>query len=78
MLIHWPDCLTCLQFPEWQRARAGLASGRAPKLAPAGSGGSYFFTDEDGNHVAGMVSDYSAEYFHDPIFISMFISMLKR
>eukprot|EP00884_Botryococcus_braunii_P006075 jgi/Botrbrau1/15469/Bobra.43_2s0091.1 len=39
-------------FPKWQKARAGLACGRVPQLAPAGSGGSYFMTDEDGNNVA--------------------------
>jgi hypothetical protein len=36
----------------WQRARAGLAGGLSPQLAPAGTGGSYFLHDVDGEKVA--------------------------
>lgn len=36
----------------WQRARAGLAEGVSPRLAQAGTGGSYFLQDVDGNSVA--------------------------
>lgn len=36
----------------WQRARAGLAEGHSPRLAKAGTGGSYFLQDVEGNSVA--------------------------
>jgi hypothetical protein len=36
----------------WQRARAGLAEGCTPRLAKAGTGGSYFLQDVEGNSVA--------------------------
>ncbi len=36
----------------WQRARQGLAAGTKPKLAAAGTGGSYFLQDTEGNSVA--------------------------
>lgn len=36
----------------WQRARQGLAAGTRPKLAAAGTGGSYFLQDTEGNSVA--------------------------
>eukprot|EP00891_Asterochloris_glomerata_P006752 jgi/Astpho2/6752/Aster-06767 len=39
-------------FEDWQKARAGLAKGHAPRLAPAGTGGSYFISGEDGMPVA--------------------------
>ena len=39
-------------FEDWQKARAGLAKGHAPRLAPAGTGGSYFISGEDGLPVA--------------------------
>lgn len=39
-------------FEGWQKARAGLAKGFAPKLATAGTGGSYFICDEEGANVA--------------------------
>ena len=39
-------------FEDWQKARAGLAKGHPPRLAPAGTGGSYFISGEDGMPVA--------------------------
>ncbi|DBA97278.1 hypothetical protein WJX77_011492 [Trebouxia sp. C0004] len=39
-------------FEGWQKARAGLAKGFAPRLATAGTGGSYFICDEEGTNVA--------------------------
>lgn len=39
-------------FANLQKARAGLAKGIAPKLSPAGTGGSYFICDEEGHNVA--------------------------
>ncbi|GBF98975.1 phosphatidylinositol 4-kinase gamma-like [Raphidocelis subcapitata] len=36
----------------WKRARAGLAEGHAPRLAPAGTGGCYFLLDEEGRPTA--------------------------
>jgi Ubiquitin family len=39
-------------WEDFQSARAGLANGYGPKLAPAGSGGSYFISDANGNNVA--------------------------
>ena len=61
-----PVCLPCCRlhgspllsspehqlFEDWQKARAGLAKGHAPRLAPAGTGGSYFISGEDGLPVA--------------------------
>ncbi|KAI8468286.1 MAG: phosphatidylinositol 3 and 4-kinase-domain-containing protein [Monoraphidium minutum] len=35
----------------WIRAAAGLLEGRAPRLAPAGTGGCYFLHDNEGNPV---------------------------
>lgn len=39
-------------YDNWQKARAGLAEGHFPKLAKAGSGGSYFLSDVHGESVA--------------------------
>lgn len=39
-------------FEGWQKARAGLAKGFAPRLATAGTGGSYFICDDEGTNVA--------------------------
>lgn len=39
-------------FKGWQAAQAGLASGRAPQLTPASSGGTYFCRGSDGAKVA--------------------------
>ena len=41
-----------LQFDGFQAARAGLKSGHAPRLASAGTGGSYFIAGADGAPVA--------------------------
>ena len=41
-----------VQFDGFQAARAGLRSGHAPKLASAGTGGSYFIAGADGKPVA--------------------------
>lgn len=41
-----------VQYEGWLRARAGLAAGQTPKLAAAGTGGSYFIADSEGNNVA--------------------------
>ncbi len=41
-----------LQFDGFQAARAGLKNGHAPKLASAGTGGSYFIAGADGKPVA--------------------------
>ncbi len=40
------------QFDGFQAARAGLKNGHAPKLASAGTGGSYFIAGADGKPVA--------------------------
>ena len=40
------------QFDGFQAARAGLKSGHAPKLASAGTGGSYFIAGAEGKPVA--------------------------
>ena len=40
--------LPVLQHEGWQRAREGLAAGRAPVLASSGTGGSYFIPDFQG------------------------------
>lgn len=42
----------CSQFDGFQAARAGLKNGHAPKLASAGTGGSYFIAGADGTPVA--------------------------
>jgi len=39
-------------FKGWQAAQAGLASGHAPQLTPASSGGTYFCRGSDGTKVA--------------------------
>lgn len=39
-------------YDGWQKAQAGLAEGHTPKLAKAGSGGSYFLSDVNGESVA--------------------------
>jgi len=39
-------------YEGWLKARAGLAAGQAPKLAAAGTGGSYFIADAEGKNVA--------------------------
>jgi hypothetical protein len=39
-------------YEDWRRACAGLATGNTPKLAPAGTGGSYFIQDVSGRSVA--------------------------
>lgn len=39
-------------FEDFMKARAGLATGHKPKLAPSGTGGSYFICDEEGHNVA--------------------------
>ncbi|CAD7704691.1 unnamed protein product [Ostreobium quekettii] len=39
-------------FQHWQAAKDALAKGVAPKLAPAGTGGSYFIFANDGTKVA--------------------------
>ena len=41
-----------LQYEGWLKARAGLAAGQTPKLASAGTGGSYFISDTQGQSVA--------------------------
>lgn len=41
-----------LLHQNWQAARAGLAAGSAPKLVAAGTGGSYFLQDVQGQPVA--------------------------
>lgn len=41
-----------LQYEGWLKARAGLAAGVLPKLATAGTGGSYFIQDKSGESVA--------------------------
>ena len=40
------------QFDGFQAARAGLKNGHAPRLASAGTGGSYFIAGADGKPVA--------------------------
>jgi hypothetical protein len=39
-------------YEGWLKARAGLLAGQTPKLAPAGTGGSYFIADAEGKNVA--------------------------
>jgi hypothetical protein len=41
-----------LQFDGFQAAREGLRNGHVPKLASAGTGGSYFIAGADGQPVA--------------------------
>lgn len=49
----WGSDGACIsQFDGFQAARAGLKSGHAPKLASAGTGGSYFIAGADGKPVA--------------------------
>ena len=41
-----------MQYEGFLRAKKGLAKGHVPKLAAAGTGGSYFISGEDGEQVA--------------------------
>ncbi len=54
--VSWIDVTDCfcfgVQFDGFQAAREGLKNGHAPKLASAGTGGSYFIAGANGQPVA--------------------------